>query len=85
MRTKQIGTVEVSTDGRTVWVNSDSAGAVGRFGKVGIDIHNRNNDSCENCGPHQGNYRQSWSNFRRGIMKVHGMMVPDDFKPPWVG
>lgn len=81
---RRIGNVEVSTDGRTVWVNHDNVGAIGRFSTVGIDIHNDENNACEDCGPHKGTPGQSWAHFQLGIMERHGVMVPDDFKPAWV-
>ncbi len=84
MRSEVLGVCLVETDGRTVWVNTLEGGAVGRFGRLAIDVHNPANNSCEDCGPIGDNFPGAWKRFRIGMKRVHNFDVPESFRPDWV-
>src|SRR5882672_9069168 len=63
-----MGLVEISHDGRTVWVNTEEAN-IGRFGVYGIDVHNtisaqRNGaPECLAC-THEKTHLPEWRRFQ---------------------
>jgi hypothetical protein len=71
------------TDGRTVWVNSSDAGAIGHLGPNGIDVHNKTNDACLDCGPIDPSQEGVWQRFCTAMHRMHGAVVPENFKPDW--
>ncbi|MDX1371507.1 MAG: hypothetical protein R3321_03515 [Nitrososphaeraceae archaeon] len=75
---------EVSTNGTVVWVNHIDFGAVGRFTRVSIDVHNNKNTCCKDCGAHKGTPKESWEYFKVRMKELHGVEVSDKFKPLWV-
>lgn len=84
MREDVINNHQVMSDGRTVWVNSIAGGAVARIGRSRIDVHSKDNTSCEDCGPVEGDLVVMWERFKAKVLEHHGVLVPDDFKPNWV-
>ena len=74
---------QITTEGRTVWVNKDKVGAVGRLGPYGIDIHGPENTSCQDCGAHAQD-EAAWERFVTGMKTVHGVEIPSNFKPDWI-
>lgn len=71
---------EVSSDGRTVWVNT-SDGLIGRFGKMGIDIHSPGGDGhCLLC-THGVTTNEDWSTFVTQMLRIYGCAVGDEHKP----
>lgn len=73
--------VQLSTDGRTVWVNGEE-GLLGRLGPRGVDIHATpgSGTHCLDCGPCEGDV---WPRFVAGMRKHHQVQVPETFKPEW--
>ncbi len=68
----------IETDGRVVWVNSER-GLIGRFSRDGgVDVHNVPGEptTCEDCFP-----EPDWERFQAGMLRVHGVVVDDKFKP----
>lgn len=77
LRQKHIGRFELLTNGLTVWVNTGEAGAIARFGRQRMDIHNAENTACAHCGA------PSWRIFIKQMKEVHGLEIPEDFRPSW--
>jgi hypothetical protein len=76
---------EISTDGRTVWVNS--AVCLGRFGRLGIDVHKditeqmaRTGTECLFC-THTPTTRADWDLFVVKMKELHGVIVPQKYMP----
>lgn len=65
--------LEITTDGRTVWVNSPIC--IGRLckisGEVILDQH------CEYIRP------PDWESWKAGLKKYYDVDVPDKYKPEW--
>lgn len=66
---------EIFTDGRTVWINASDGSSVGRFGRMGIDIHTSADDQmngapqCLAC-THERTTVSDWHKFQV-LMKQH--------------
>ena len=75
--TQLLEQVEVSPDGRTVWVHALDGSTVGRFSKVfGMDVHTtitaqleENEPQCLHC-THTKPQREDWLKFCQ-LMKQH--------------
>jgi hypothetical protein len=65
---------EILTDGITVWVNSQTGHTIGRFGKLGIDIHNATSDGCLYC-THSETTLDDWFIFVGAMIGFHGVTV----------
>lgn len=89
MKTEIVGGHEISTDGRTVWINSGVTGmAIGRFGVNAIDIHTHDAGACLDCSVGSGGSDLlpettilDWHKFKRGVRHHFGIEVPDSFLP----
>ncbi len=76
---------EISSDGRTVWVN-DPFINVGRFSRNGIDIHHSaeqqivGGKQCLDCkaGPCT---EADWEYFKAGMLRVYNVLIEDKHKP----
>jgi len=78
---EEINGHQVSTNGRTVWVNHPRVGAVGRVSPTGVDVHNAENTNCLDCGgPEKGDL---WTRFVEGLRRHYEVEVPEKFKPAW--
>lgn len=79
----------VSSDGKTVWVNSSvDGGAIGRFGKGGIDIHREASQqpikgTCLHCTHHRPNL-EDWATFVAKMKELFGVKVEEEHKPQWL-
>jgi hypothetical protein len=76
---------DITTDGRTVWVNS--AACIGRFGMMGIDIHvdiaqqmARESSECLFC-THTPTTRTDWDTFVQKMKELHNVTVPQKYMP----
>lgn len=73
---------QVSTDGTTVWVNSDK-GCVGRYTKRLSEVM-KDTDTGE-WGLFQNQLATSeddgWTWFKRMVLAKHGVTVSDDVRP----
>jgi len=77
-------THDISTDGRTVWVNSVD-GLLGRFGLQGIDIHRplseqRTQGECLHC-THGPTTRADWDVFVVKMREHFRIDVPKKYMP----
>ena len=75
-------TYEITTDGKTVWVNSSVC--LGRFSRFGVDVHKdaegqmRSGSQCLECSQ-----EPNWPRFVAAMKEHHGIEVSDDYKPAW--
>lgn len=75
---------EITTDGRTVWVNVPG-GCIGRFGLQGIDIHRLleaqvKEGECLFC-THGPVTADDWPVFVTKMREHHGIEVSDCYRP----
>jgi hypothetical protein len=77
---EQIGLVEVSSDGRTVWVNGANGWNVGRFSEAGIDFGDSSRLKAK-AGPLT---QHDWLGFQFDMLDVHGVRVADTHKPDFL-
>lgn len=76
---------EVQSDGDTVWVN-DHRGAVARFSRFGIDVHDLSEGStaCLYC-THTRPDSLDWALFVCAVWGHHGMVVDSvKHRPRWL-
>jgi len=70
---------EITTDGRTVWVNAPIC--IGRFGPVGGEVMDYlpgiGYDGCECVQP-------NWAVWCKRMHEVHEIVIPEDMRPTWV-
>jgi len=75
--------VEITTDGKTVWVNGSGV-CLGRFGPRGVDVHRRAEEQlaglpqCLDCRP-----VPDWEAFVASMKEHHGVEVDSVFEPEW--
>ncbi len=75
---------QIISDGRTVWINSGTTGvAIGRFSKMGIDVHNTDGDGCFHCVPGPCGQAE-WDRFVFSMKEYHGVVVHERFKPEYL-
>jgi len=78
---KVLNGIELSTDGRTVWVNGSHGGMIGRFSPRGIDVHGADDVHCLDCRP--APKENPWRAFAESMLEHHHVHVPDSFQPNW--
>jgi hypothetical protein len=71
--------VSIRTDDTTVWVDV-GAFTVGRFGKLGIDVHTADATGCLQC-THTPTTKDDWHIFVAAMFLHHGVVVTDEFMP----
>jgi len=75
--------VEWSVTGDNVWIHASDGSTVGRFGRLGVDLHNtvteqRNGmPQCRLC-THEPATREHWKLFREKALEWWGVLVPAD-------
>jgi hypothetical protein len=71
---------EITTDGVTVWINSETA-LLGRFGVLGIDIHDVDpTGHCLHC-THNRTTKEDWNLFQADMYEYHNVFVSDNYMP----
>lgn len=79
--------VQVSHSCDAVWVHASDGSTVGRFGKMGIDIHTSVTEQmngasqCDLC-THGRVTAHDWDTFRREALTRWGVAIPDDAFDP---
>lgn len=75
--------LEVTTDGRTTWINGPNGSMLGRLSPTGIDVHGDEGASthCLDCRVPPD--KNAWEAFRASMKEHHGVEVPQSFKPDW--
>lgn len=74
---------EILSDGVTVWVNSDKGYCLGRFGRMGIDVHRPPGDTKGEClyCTHAPVTARDWKMFKTQMKRHHNVVVTDQDKP----
>ena len=76
--------IQIDSDGTTVWVNGDGGYCLGRFGRMGIDVHctpdNSNGKQCLFC-THEPVAAKDWETFKEQMKTCHNVTVTDQHKP----
>ncbi len=79
-------TVDITADGRNVWVNSPEGLCIGRFGYT-IDIHQdidaqlEDQKHCLDCRHRSDDLDSDWRFFKDGMRQHHRVEVSDHHKP----
>lgn len=76
----------VESDGTTVWANGPDGSCLGRFGTMGIDIHNSAADQADGKGEcllctHGRTTLEHWNRFVDGMMHHHGVKISQRHRP----
>lgn len=75
---------EITSDGVTVWVNSDEGYCLARFGRMGIDVHLQpryaGENECAYC-THAKTTKMDWYTFKKETSRVHGIDIPEAYLP----
>ena len=79
-RTEQVGRVEVSSDGKTVWINGSNGWLVGRFSATGMDF-NKTSSLQDKAGPMTGD---DWVWFCAQMLDVHGVEISKQHTPDFL-
>lgn len=75
--------VEYSVCRDAVWIHCSDGSTVGRFGRMGVDLHNSITEQhagqpeCRLC-THGRPTDSDWSLFRAKALEFWGVIVPDD-------
>lgn len=78
---------EIVSDGRTVWVNDATGSCVGRFGPMGVDVHNAVAEQsvkgqCHYC-THERPTGAEWDRFV-DLMRVRHNVDVTPHRPKWL-
>lgn len=79
--------IQISLSRDVVWVHASDGSTVGRFGKMGIDIHTsvteqmKGASQCDLC-THGRVTAHDWDTFRREALTRWGVVIPDDAFDP---
>lgn len=89
MKTRIIDNVEITTDGRTVWVNETTGCCIGRFSRFGLDVHRSMGEMITGAGEclhctHGRPDKSGWAVFQAMMKLHHNVHVMDRYKPDWV-
>ncbi len=82
-------TLELLTDGHTLWVNDGVGMCIGRFGARGVDIHRSAAEQvagapqCLDC-IHDLPPVEAWNRFVASMAKHHAVRIGPDWKPAFV-
>ena len=77
--------LEVTSDGKTVWINDSNGHCVARFGPRGIDIHRplsqqiTTGKQCLDCRMGMN----SWDEFLTAVKSHFNFDVPNEHRPLW--
>lgn len=75
--------IQISLSRDTVWVHASDGSTVGRFGRMGIDIHTSVTEQmngasqCDLC-THGRVTAQDWETFRMEALTRWGVAIPDN-------
>lgn len=75
---------EITTDGTTVWVNTDIC--LGRFGKKAVDVHHVAEGQiagfhCLDCFHRSGDLDADWERFKASMLRHHNVVIDDQYRP----
>ncbi len=75
--------LQLSASRDAVWIHASDGSTVGRFGRMGVDLHNCLTDQlagaseCRLC-THQRPSMADWELFRSKVLEWWGVKVPED-------
>ncbi len=69
----------IASDGVTVWIDGP-AGTIGRFGRLGIDVHIADTTGCLHC-THGVTTAADWPVFVAAMREHHGVIVGAEHIP----
>ena len=81
---------EILTGSNAVWVNDQTGHCIGRFGRLGIDVHHPAEQAlaepsqCLAC-THGPTGEGEWQRFRALMLEHHRVAVPDAARPGFLG
>lgn len=76
----------IESDGKTVWVNAEDGSCIGRFGKMGIDIHRdmeaqlSGKAQCLMC-THGITGVAEWEQFVEAMKTLYDVDVKEKYRP----
>lgn len=79
---------EITTDGRTVWVTASDGSCIGRFGRLGVDVHLdvegqlETGKQCLAC-IHGLPPSEAWPAFVEAMQEHYAIAVSDDYRPAY--
>lgn len=81
---------EIVADGRTVWINHAEGYCIGRFGRVGSEVHRTMRDQYTGLGEclecrHGPTGPADWRAFQAAMLAHYGVTVSDRFAPRFLG
>lgn len=85
-RTTRWSSYEIESDGRVVWVNSDSGECVGRFSAKGVDVHRsiedqmRGESQCLDCC-HGLPFDEMWARFLASMRQFYAVEIDPVHRP----
>ncbi len=78
--------VKIESDGVTAWVNASDGSCIGRFGRMGVDVHTTitsqmaGSGQCLEC-THGPVGLAEWRLFQRAMSQHYGVAVSDEHMP----
>lgn len=87
--------MQVSSDGRTVWVNDELGGCVARLGPFRVDVHRSTQEqiatgvACSDCyvvemlGSMAKHGDKVWNDFVESVEALHGVVIDRAHRPSW--
>lgn len=78
---------QISSDGKTVWVNSPKGMCVGRFTRNHVDTHHDlerqlEGNHCLDCFSGVGKpVTDSWEHFKNAMSNHYSVTIPEVYKP----
>lgn len=78
---------EITSDGTSVWINDEQGMCIGRYGRLGTDVHNDvaaqilGEGQCLDCRRHTGDLAVDWDYFKASMLQHYGIAVGDEHKP----
>lgn len=79
----------IESDGTTVWIHGPQGECLGRFGRLGIDIHSSFEDQvagkpqCLEC-THERVTASDWQRFRAAMIEHYGIPISEDHRPSYL-
>lgn len=74
----------VESDGISVWVNSPEGYCLGRFGRMGVDIHQPPDSvtgkECLLC-THTPSTLADWETFKAGMLQHYNVIIDEEHRP----
>ena len=80
-------TYDITSDGACVWVNAADGSCVGRYGRLGVDVHKDvaamllGEGQCLDCRRHTGVLDDDWAYFKASMLHHYGVVVGEEHKP----